>query len=183
MAVANLLPEATRRQSPPVFVTLSFLLSHEPNLDPSTQVFGSDGSPRQLHTLVLLRSPCAMCRPVLQCMIASPNSSQLCQPMIDYLRGRLKMEDALGRSYVQPDLSFCTNDFVRRAYSPNVWDVASTRSINMAEQGQSFSPLAFNVALNLDYSSSMIPAGGYSVTEAVRLGVLTYEFYAALDRK
>eukprot|EP00980_Cylindrotheca_fusiformis_P025545 scaffold14019_cov116-Cylindrotheca_fusiformis.AAC.1 len=67
------------------------------------------------------------------------------------------MEDALGRSYFQPDLSFCTNDFVRRALTPDVWDVGPIRSISMATQGQSFSPLAFNVALNSEYPIATLP--------------------------
>eukprot|EP00980_Cylindrotheca_fusiformis_P020540 scaffold7617_cov143-Cylindrotheca_fusiformis.AAC.1 len=116
-------------------------------------------------------------------MISAGGGSNLCQPMVNYLRGRLKMEDALGRSYFQPDLSFCTNDFVRRALTPDVWDVGPTRSIPMAAQGQSFTPLAFNVALNPEYPIATLPPDGYPVTEAVRLGVLLYEFYASLDRK
>eukprot|EP00980_Cylindrotheca_fusiformis_P017750 scaffold5595_cov91-Cylindrotheca_fusiformis.AAC.1 len=66
MANASLTPEGTRRQSHPLFIGLSFLLSHAPTVDPTVHIYGADGSVRQVDAVVLLRQPCLMCRPVLQ---------------------------------------------------------------------------------------------------------------------
>lgn len=177
MKDAALIPVSSRQRSPAIFLDLCFLLCHNIE-EPSTRLQRSDLSEVLPHTVVLLRQPCAAVRQVLHEM---STSKDLCTGMRAFLHGRL-LERSSGFADVSlGHLFFCTAPFVANAYTIRNWDVSLTRP-PMAD-ASTFTPLAFNRALNPQYPVNRVPQRGYSRHEASRLGKIIYIFYSYLDLK
>jgi hypothetical protein len=179
MMEASLIPANIRSRSPAVFLDLCFLLGHEMKMPGETLVHQDGNTLVEATAVILLRQPCQEARQILQVM---STSKETCDPLHSFLRGRLLEQTMAASTPTAGNLSFCTQGFVSRAFTVSRWDVSVNAPPAISDSSQ-FSPLCFNLAVNPAYSTTRIPAGGYSRPEAGVLGETMYLFYSCLDLK